>query len=79
MSFLKVLEQSGVIQILRGSLRTEEDREAFDKNLEEQIKYYSVMYEDLNAKVMQYKSDVEKLNVENTEHRQRESEDHSES
>ena len=79
MSFLKVLEQSGIIQILRGSLRTEEDREAFDKNLEEQIKYYSVMYEDLNAKVMQYKSDVEKLNVENTEHRQRESEDHSES
>ena len=79
MSFLKVLEQSGIIQILRGSLRTEEDREAFDKNLEEQIKYYSVMYEDLNAKVMQYNSVVEKLNVENTEHRQRESVDHSES
>lgn len=79
MSFLKVLEQSGIIQILRGQLKTEEDRQAFDEQFEEQVKYYSQVYEDLNSKVMKYKSDVEKINVENTEHRQPEGEDHSES
>ena len=79
MSFLKVLEQSGIIQILRGQLKTEEDRKAFDEQFEEQVKYYSQVYEDLNAKVMKYKSDVEKINVDNTEHRQREGEDHDES
>ena len=79
MSFLKVLEESGIIQILRSQLRTDEDRKFFDENLEEQIKFYSVMYEDLNAKVMQYKSDVEKLNVEDTEHRQPKGEELSES
>lgn len=79
MSFLKVLEQSGIIQILRGQLKTEEDRQAFDEQFEEQVKYYSQVYEDLNSKVMKYKSDVEKINVENTEHRQQEGEDHSES
>ena len=79
MSFLKLLERSGVIQVLRSQLKTEEDRLAFDKHFEEQVKYYSQVYEDLNAKVMQYKSEVEKLNVEKPEHRQSESEDHSES
>ena len=79
MSFLKILKDSGIIQILRGQLKTEEDRKAFDEQFEEQVKYYSRVYEDLNAKVMQYKSDVEKINVENTEHRQPEGEEHSES
>ena len=79
MSFLKVLEKSGVIQMLREQLRTEEDKQMFDEYLEKEIKHYSQVYEDLNSKVMQYKSDVEKLNVENTEHRQPESEELSES
>ena len=79
MSFLKVLENSGIIQILRSKLKTEEDKEAFDAILEEQVKTYSQIYENLNAKVMQYKADVEKLNVEDTEHRQPESEELPES
>ena len=79
MSFLKILESSGVIQMLREQLKTEEDRIAFDAALEDQVKYYTQVYEDLNAKVMEYKSDVEKLNVEQPEHRQPESEELSES
>ena len=66
--------------MLRGRLKTEEERIAFDQYLENEVKHYSEVYEDLNAKVMQYKSDVEKLNGEqNTEHRQRKGEDLSES
>ena len=79
MGFLKLLEQSGIIQVLRGQQKTEEDKLAFDEHLEEQVKYYSQVYEDLNAKVMQYKSEVEKLNVEKSEHRQPTSEELSES
>ena len=79
MSFLTILKESGVIKALRDKLKTEEERIAFDLAFEEQVKYHSQVYEDLNAKVMQYKSEVEKLNVENTEHRQPEGEEHSES
>ena len=79
MSFLKVLEKSGIIQILRSQLKTEEDKQAFDEQFKEQVKYYSQVYEDLNAKVMEYKSDVEKLNVKKPEYRQPEGEDDTES
>jgi len=76
MSFLKVLQDAGIIQMLRNSLKTEKDKQEFDEILEQKVKEYNVLYEDLNNKVMQYKSDVEKLNANtNGEHPERENPD----
>lgn len=77
MSFMKVLQDSGIIQMLRNSLRTEEEKVQFDELLENKIQEYSQIYEDMNAKVMQYKSDVEKINVEQPEHNERQDQDDS--
>lgn len=77
MSFIKVLQDSGIIQMLRNSLRTEEEKTQFDELLENKIQEYSQIYEDMNAKVMQYKSDVEKINVEQSEHNERQDQDDS--
>ena len=77
MSFIKVLQDSGIIQMLRNSLRTEEEKAQFDELLENKIQEYSQIYEDMNAKVMQYKSDVEKINVEQSEHNERQDQDDS--
>ena len=72
MSFLEVLKEAGIIQMLRNSLKTEKDKLEFDQILEEKVEEYNVMYEDLNSKVMQYKSDVEKINADpNGEHTER--------
>ena len=70
MSFLNLLEESGIIQMLRNSLKTEMERKEFDAILEQKVKEYSTMYEDLNSKVMEYKSDVERINVAQSEHKQ---------
>ena len=77
MSFLKVLQDSGIIQMLRNSLRTEQERAQFDELLETKVQEYSMLYEDMNAQVMQYKSDVEKINVEQSEHNKRQDQDDS--
>ena len=72
MSFLEVLKEAGIIQMLRDSLKTEKDKLEFDQILEEKVQEYNVIYEDLNSKVMQYKSDVEKINADtNGEHTER--------
>lgn len=72
MSFLEVLKEAGIIQMLRNSLKTEKDKLEFDQILEEKVQEYNVIYEDLNSKVMQYKSDVEKINADtNGEHTKR--------
>ena len=75
MSFLKVLQDSGIIQMLRNSLRTEQEKTQFDELLETKIQEYARLYEDMNAQVMQYKSDVEKINVEQSEHNERQDQD----
>lgn len=77
MSFLKVLQDSGIIQMLRNSLRTERDKVKFDELLETKVQEYARLYEDMNAQVMQYKSDVEKINVEQSEHNERQDQDNS--
>ena len=77
MSFMKVLQDSGIIQMLRNSLRTEEEKAQFDELLENKVQEYSQIYEDMNAKVMQYKSDVEKINVEQSQHNERQDQDDS--
>ena len=77
MSFLKVLQDSGIIQMLRNSLRTEQERIQFDELLENKVQEYARLYEDMNSQVMQYKSDVEKLNVEQPEHNERQDKDDS--
>ena len=72
MSFIKVLEESGIIQILRNSLKTEKEKLEFDELLEEKVQEYHGIYEDLNSKVMQYKAEVEKINADtNGEHTER--------
>lgn len=72
MSFLEVLKEAGIIQMLRNSLKTEKDKLEFDQILEEKVQEYNIIYEDLNTKVMQYKSDVEKINADtNGEHTER--------
>lgn len=72
MSFMKVLEESGIIQILRNSLKTEREKLEFDELLEEKVQEYHSIYEDLNSKVMQYKAEVEKINADtNGEHTER--------
>ena len=77
MSFLKVLQDSGIIQMLRNSLRTEQERVQFDELLENKVQEYARLYEDMNSQVMQYKSDVEKINVEQSEHNERQDKDDS--
>ena len=77
MSFLKVLQDSGIIQMLRNSLRTEQERIQFDELLENKVQEYARLYEDMNSQVMQYKSDVEKINVEQSEHNERQDKDDS--
>ena len=77
MSFLKVLQDSGIIQMLRNSLRTEQEKIQFDELLETKVQEYALLYEDMNSQVMQYKSDVEKLNVEQPEHNERQDQDDS--
>lgn len=77
MSFLKVLQDSGIIQMLRNSLRTEQEKIQFDELLETKVQEYSLLYEDMNSQVMQYKSDVEKINVEQPEHNKRQDQDDS--
>ena len=77
MSFLKVLQDSGIIQMLRNSLRTEQERIQFDELLENKVQEYARLYEDMNSQVMQYKSDVEKINVEQPEHNERQDKDDS--
>ena len=77
MSFLKVLQDSGIIQMLRNSLRTEQERIQFDELLETKVQEYAMLYEDMNTQVMQYKSDVEKINVEQSEHNERQDQDDS--
>ncbi|MEC8365273.1 MAG: hypothetical protein VXZ51_04845 [Actinomycetota bacterium] len=77
MSFLKVLQDSGIIQMLRNSLRTEREKAEFDELLENKVQEYARLYEDMNAQVMQYKSDVERINVKQSEHNEREDQDDS--
>ena len=77
MSFLKVLQDAGIIQMLRNSLRSEEERSQFDELLENKVQEYSQIYEEMNAKVMQYKSDVEKINVEQSEYNERQDQNDS--
>ena len=77
MSFLKVLQDSGIIQMLRNSLRTEQEKIQFDELLETKVQEYALLYEDMNSQVMQYKSDVEKINVEQPEHNERQDQDDS--
>ena len=77
MSFLKVLQDSGIIQMLRNSLRTEQEKVQFDELLENKVQEYARLYEDMNSQVMQYKSDVEKINVEQSEHNERQDKDDS--
>ena len=77
MSFLKVLQDSGIIQMLRNSLRTEQEKIQFDELLETKVQEYALLYEDMNSQVMQYKSDVEKINVEQPEHNERQDKDDS--
>lgn len=77
MSFLKVLQDSGIIQMLRNSLRTEQEKIQFDELLETKVQEYALLYEDMNSQVMQYKSDVEKINVEQSEHNERQDQDDS--
>ena len=77
MSFLKVLQDSGIIQMLRNSLRTDQERIQFDELLETKVQEYAMLYEDMNTQVMQYKSDVEKINVEQSEHNERQDQDDS--
>ncbi|MEC7530586.1 MAG: hypothetical protein VYD10_00705 [Actinomycetota bacterium] len=77
MSFLKVLQYSAIIQMLRNSLRTEREKAEFDELLENKVQEYARLYEDMNAQVMQYKSDVERINVKQSEHNEREDQDDS--
>lgn len=63
--------------MLRNSLRTEQEKIQFDELLETKVQEYSLLYEDMNSQVMQYKSDVEKINVEQPEHNKRQDQDDS--
>ena len=63
--------------MLRNSLRTEQEKIQFDELLQTKVQEYAMLYEDMNAQVMQYKSDVEKINVEQSEHNKRQDQDDS--
>ena len=75
--FFESVTDSGIIQMLRNSLRTEQEKIQFDELLETKVQEYSLLYEDMNSQVMQYKSDVEKINVEQPEHNKRQDQDDS--
>ena len=73
MHFIEILKNSGVIQVLRGSLRTEAERKQFDEMLESKISEYSDIYETMNAQVSEIKKKVKNAN-EHGQHRQPEGE-----
>ena len=74
MHYIEILKQSGMIQFLRNSLKTEADRVEFDKMMEAKIAQYSDIYESMQSKVQELKNEVNRNANEHGEHRQPEGE-----
>lgn len=74
MHYIEILKQSGMIQFLRNSLKTEQEKTEFDKMMEAKIAQYSDIYESMQAKVQEIKEGVKRNANEHGEHRQPEGE-----
>lgn len=74
MHYIEILKQSGMIQFLRNSLKSEADKIEFDKMMEAKITQYSDIYESMHTKVQEIKKEVKRNANEHGEHRQPEGE-----